>query len=266
MYHWFAFPFQGRIAGSLSHSRGQSSPEMHISGSKLKRVIRRGTIAVLAFSLAGCEFQAAITPISWATVPPQPFQSGPVFGTPAPSPVPIAPSPSPPPPTPIPFQRAADLDCEGPIGGDNQYGYCSIPDSDLYYVWGECAVPCPNGQYPGIEIRIVEDSSEFRDFAWIIGQRDVQLDKRRDSGGWAAIFAAGDVIGGMLAWKAAECIVAGHITGGASCIGLLVTLGVGVGAATKMGADYFTADHELNREHGLNDQARDNFEDLQASP
>ena len=239
---------------------------MRSINSVLKRWINTATIVVVALALVGCEFQPAITPVTWSTVPPQPFQAGSQFGTPAPSPIPIAPSPSPPPPTPIPFQGSDDLDCEGPIGGDNHFGYCSIPDSDLYYVWGECAQTCPDAEYPGIEIRIVGDSSEYRDFIEVIRQRDAQLDRRVASSGWAALAAGVDGLGALLGWEAAKCIAAGHVTLGTSCIGFLLLVGGGVITAGTLGANYLAASHELKKEGGLNDQAAAMFGDLREQP
>jgi len=239
---------------------------MRIIGSQFKKALNTAMIALLAVSLVGCEFQESITPVSWPTVPPQPFQSGAEYGTPAPSPIPLAPSPSPPPPTPIPFQGADDLDCEGPIGGDNRFGYCSIPDSDLYYVWGECTEPCPAGEYPGIEIRVVEDSSEYRDFVSLLGMCSSMLEAKKDSGLWGGGLAFADLVGGGLALQGAKCIVGLKFTFGVSCIGLAITVGAGAAAVVKFGIDYLKADHELNKPGGLNEQVRDRFQQLQPLP
>jgi len=239
---------------------------MRIIGSQLGRALNTAMIALLAVSLAGCDFQESITPVSWPTIPPQPFQSGAEYGTPAPSPIPIAPSPSPPPPTPIPFQGADDLDCEGPIGGDNRFGYCSIPDSDLYYIWGKCTEPCPDGEYPGIEIRVVGDSSEYRDFTELVRQRDTQLEKRGGSSAWAAGIAGVDVLGAALGWEAAKCVAGAEVTLGVSCIGFVLTVGTGIVVAAKLGVDYLAANHELTKDGGLNDQATDKFADLREQP
>jgi hypothetical protein len=239
---------------------------MRIIGSQLKKALNTATIALLAVSLAGCDFQESITPVSWPTVPPQPFQSGAEYGTPAPSPIPLAPSPSPPPPTPIPFQGADDLDCEGPIGGDDHFGYCSIPDSDLYYVWGECAVPCPDSEFPGIEIMVVADSSEYRDFTEVVRQRDTQLEKRGASSAWAAGLAGLDLLGAALGWETAKCIIGAEVTLGTSCIGFLVLVGGGLMAAGKEVADYLAADRELTRQGGLKEQATDKLADLRGQP
>lgn len=227
--------------------------------------IGRVVVLLLVLSLVGCSFEPSVTPIVWPT-PPQAFQPGTVLGTPAPSPVPIAPTPSPPPPTPVPFQGSDDLDCEGPIGGDEHFGYCSVPDSDQYYVWGECSEPCPGSEYPGIELKVVDDSSDYRDFVEIISQRDVQLDKKRSSGGWALGLGGADVVGATLGWEAAECVVGAEVTLGTSCIAFAITLGSGVVAAIKLGADYIGANNALNGEDGLNAQAEAKFADLVPMP
>jgi hypothetical protein len=128
-------------------------------------------------------------------------------------------------------------------------------------VWGECSQPCPDAEYPGIEIRIVGDSSEYRDFLDIVRQRDTQLEKKVASSGWAALIAGVDGLGALLGWETAKCIAGGHVTLGASCIGFLLLLGGGVITAGKLGADYLAANHELTKEGGLNDQAATKFAD-----
>lgn len=223
---------------------------------------------VLSLLLSACDIQFTpdIVPLELATLPPQGFQPGVIGGTPGPSPVPLAPTPSPHPPTPVPFQGADDLDCEGPIGGDNHFGYCSIPNSDLYYVWGECSVPCPEGEYPGIEIRAVEDSSAYRDFVDAVNMRTTVLVEKRDSRRWAGGLALAETVGGGLALQGAKCLVGAKFTFGATCIGLAITIGAGAVAIVKSVTDYLSADRELNRDGGLNDAARNRFDELQHVP
>lgn len=166
----------------------------------------------------------------------------------------------------MPFEGADELDCEQPMAGDNQFGFCAIPGSNEYYVWGLCEDECPKGQYPGIELMTVTDSSALRDFVFIVAQRDAMIEKKADSGWWAAGFAAGDVVVGALAWEAAKCVVAGEITFGASCVGFVVGFGVGVVATGKGIWDYLQADHELDKEGGLNESASDKFQEMQVEP
>ena len=232
----------------------------------VNRLVRTTSFGLLTLALVGCQFQSSITPIVWPTVPSQAFQPGVVSTGPAPSPVPIAPTPSPPPPTPIPFRGADDLDCEQPLGGDDHFGFCAIPGSDQYYVWGPCENECPAGKHPGIELKRVSDSSDLRDFIIIDSERDAMIERKADSGWWAGGFAAGDVVGGALAWEAAQCVVAGEITFGASCVAFVVGLGVGVVAAGKAIVDYIKADHELDKEGGLNESAQDKFQDMGSEP
>ncbi len=152
------------------------------------------------------------------------------------------------------------------MGGDNQFGFCAIPGSNEYYVWGLCEDECPESQYPGIELKAVTDSSVLRDFVFIVAQRDAMIEKKAESGWWAGGFAAGGVVAGALAWEAAKCVVAGEITFGASCVGFVVGLGVAGVAAGKAIWDYMQADHELDKEGGLNESASDKFQEMQVEP
>jgi len=136
----------------------------------VRTTVRRGTILVVLLSLTSCAFEPSITPIAWPTVGRQPLSGTPLV--PQPSPIPIAPTPSPQPPEPRPFRGWEDLDCGDLRGGDNRFGYCDIPGTDTYYVWGPCRDVCPEGSYPGVELWIVSESFDLFEYIMLVDQRD----------------------------------------------------------------------------------------------
>ena len=116
--------------------------------------------SLLLLGLAGCKFQPSIAPISWPTVPPQPFGQFSSNLSPSPFPFQLVATPMPPPPV---FEGMEELDCSEPKGGDNHFGYCLIPGTDEFYLWGECVGVCPHGPYPGIQLVTVQASDQILD-------------------------------------------------------------------------------------------------------
>ena len=108
-----------------------------ISYRTMRRYKRFGTLlahVTLVAVISACEFEPAITPIVWENPIPPTFSVIPSILTPQPEPIPI-------PPTPLPlFDGTDSLDCAEPAGGDNHFGYCRIPGTQEFYVWGECKV------------------------------------------------------------------------------------------------------------------------------
>lgn len=134
------------------------------------------------------------------------------------------------PPQPEPFHGWEDLNC-GPLrGGDERFGYCEIPDTDTYYVWGPCRGSCPEGSYPGVEVWTVLDSSDLRDYIALVDQRD---DAAEDSvegfvlGGFVGFF---DGVGAVLGFGPA-CIAGSTFTLGTSCGAYLALVGSATTAA-----------------------------------
>ncbi len=87
----------------------------------------------------------------------------------------------------------------------------------MYYVWGPCQDVCPEGSYAGVELWIVGDSSELRDYMMLVNQRDAARTMRNEG------FLLGLGIGGIDAYGAfvlftPACIGASGFTLGTSCI------------------------------------------------
>ena len=192
------------------------------SSRSLRTAIRRATVLVVLFSLTSCAFQPSITPIAWPTIGRQPLSATPLV--PQPSPVPIAPTPSPQPPEPQPFRGSEDLGCGEPRGGDENFGYCAIPGSEYYYVWGPCDAACPEGSYPGVELLTVRDSSELRDYMAIVEERDDAAERRNDGFMIGGVVGFLDGVGAVLGFAPA-CIVGGAFTLGTSCVAYLALVG-----------------------------------------
>jgi len=204
-------------------------------------------------ALAGCQFESSITPIPWPTVGSQPFQQA-TLG-PQPSPVPLAPTPL---PTPIPFLGVESLLCGDPKGGDNHFGFCAILGSDQYYTWAECSADCPEGPYPGVELRLVADTSALRDYMLIVGDRDQAIESKKEG-----IFQGGalgllDFFGGVLGFGAA-CGLGSEFTFGLSCVGWLLTVSGG-GIGSYLGFDKY-ADNN-SRQETLERSASDKFREI----
>ncbi len=212
--------------------------------------------AILLSFLAGCGFQDSLTPMVWSTVPPQPFQQA-TIGL-VPSPVPLAPTPSPPPPV---FEGAESLDCSEPIGGDNHFGYCRVPGTNKFYVWGECAGECPEGEYPGIGIVSVGDSETLRNFQEVIRIRDEQIDQRQESlalgGGLGILGLGGGAVGVIEA-----CIVSGAVSFGWGCGLVLLAAGADLAITAWQFDRGFDANERLVQPRGLNDSAKELFDML----
>ena len=206
-------------------------------------------------ALAGCEFEPALTPIDWSTPPPESQQFAEIGSTPLPLPTPTSPYLTPEPNS-IPFRGEDDLDCAEPKAGDNKFGYCNIPGTQDFYVWGECASDCPESPYPGIELIIAskDDSELFRE---VIDKRESAMTAKRE----------GSLIGGFLGVAGAGF---GIPAAGAVCLATL-----GWGCAFAVGAvviDFIVAgygaiqahdaDKELNEPLGLEDSAHDHYQQL----
>lgn len=210
---------------------------------------------LLIVALASCEFEPALTPIDWSTPPPDGQQFGEIDSTPVPEPTPTSPFATPD-PNAFPFRGADDLNCAQPKAGDNHYGYCVIPGTRDFYVWGECSSDCSESPYPGIEVMIVseDDSVLYRE---VVNKRETAQDARRESnfiGGFLGGVGAGLGIPGV----AAICIS----TGGWGCLiaGGLVAIDIVVaGFELNKGAD---ANKELTERNGLEESAVDHFQQL----
>ena len=226
--------------------------------SPFKRIGAILALATLAAVFAACEFEPAITPIVWVAPGAQSFGEISSNLTPEPSPIPAPPTPQP------PFDGVDSLSCTEPAGGDNHYGYCRIPGTQEFYVWGECVDECTEGQYPGIELMNLEGSDDalslYRD---VIDERDMNLDARGD--GWFQ----GGILGGLGAGAAGAGIPAACIASGVWNMGIgcgLVLLGVGAaGLLSYLGfSDANEANDNLNDPLGLNFSAQDLFQQIVA--
>ena len=213
--------------------------------------------ALLIATLAGCEFEPALTPIDWSTPLPEAAQFAEIGSTPIPLPTPTS-SFVTPEPSSIPFRGEDDLDCAQPKAGDNNFGYCNIPGTQDFYVWGECPSDCPDSPYPGIELIIVskDDSELFRE---VINKLETAQDVRRESnfiGGFLGGVGAGlgipTVVAVCLGTGGWGCVLAGGI--------LLIDLGVSSFELIK-GAG---ANRELTEPNGLEESAVDQFQQLSA--
>ncbi|HLB64181.1 MAG TPA: hypothetical protein VJJ46_05020 [Anaerolineales bacterium] len=213
----------------------------------VRTTVRRATILVVLFSLTSCAFEPSITPIAWPTVGQQPLSGTPLV--PQPSPIPIAPTPSPQPPEPEPFHGWEDLDCGALRGGDDRFGYCGIPGTDTYYVWGPCQGPCPEGSYPGVELWVVSDSTDLRDYMMLVDQRD-DAREDRNQGLLAGGFVGGlDILGAVIGFAPA-CIVGTTFTLGTSCIGYFALVGA---ATTGAGIEIARGIHGMGEFNRLTD-------------
>src|SRR3972149_8267567 len=209
---------------------------------------------VLFLALTGCQFESSITPIPWVTLPPQPFQRGTIG--PQLSPIPLAPTPIPPPPV---FEGAESLDCAEANGGDNPYGYCRVPGTNQFYVWGECGAACPDGRFPGIEIMTVTDSETLRNFQDVVDLRDQQFSQRQEGfiigGGLGVLGVGGGAVGVIEA-----CIVSGAFSLGWGCGLVLLAAGADLAITAWQFDRGFDADRRLNQPQGLDDGAKDLFD------
>gem|GEM_PF-5037753 len=218
---------------------------------------------MVVFIITGCEvaFTPSITPIVWFTVAPQQFDQMPAKQVPQPSPIPLASTPT---PGPVPFLGVDDLNCAFPQGGDEHYGYCRIPESMQYYVWGECQTSCPDGPYPGIELLVLSETETLRAFISVIDSRDDKTDKRKESFAIGGFFGSLGVAGGVPGVLGA-CLKSGSLTGGWGC--LVVILAVGADAfvtywSFDQGAQ---ANKDLTKPWGLEESAQDLFDLLRSS-
>ena len=209
-------------------------------------------LLVLA-ALAGCQFESSITPIPWPTVGSQPFQQG-TLG-PQPSPIPMAPTPL---PTPIPFLGVESLLCGDPKGGDNHFGFCAIPGSAQYYIWAECSSTCPKGPYPGVELRIVTDSSQLRDYMIILKDLEDAINERKEGRNQGWLLGGLDFVGTLLGFGVA-CGLGSEFTFGWSCAGYLLTMGSG-GIGAYLGFD--KAADATREQQGFEESASDKFREI----
>lgn len=223
----------------------------------MRRYKRIGTLlACLSFIaiFSACKFEPALTPIVWITPGVPNFGTVPPIQTPGPEPIPIPPTPLP------PFDGAESLNCSEPAGGDNHFGYCRIPGTQDFYVWGECTDTCPEGQYAGIELMTLGGSETalnlYRD---VINERDKNFDDRTE-GWWRGGILGGLGVGGGAAGITGACILAGSWNFGVGCG--LVLLGVGAAGFLSFSGfkDAIDANSNLNSPTGLHFSAQDLFE------
>ena len=217
---------------------------------------------VVAAALVVCEFEPSITPIVWPTVPPQPFSQFTPSAVPRLSPVPHAPTPPPPPPV---FEGMESLDCTEHMEGDDHFGYYRIPETQQFYVWGECIDTCLDGPYPGIQIMTVEGSNTtLQIFMAVVDKRGQKLVDRTKG------IARGGVLGGLgvavgIPGIPVACFVSGSWNWGTGCFLLLLGLGADGFLAWLETSDGIKANTSLNKPLGLNDSAQDLFQMLQES-
>ena len=213
--------------------------------------------ALLIATLAGCEFEPALTPIDWSTPLPESQQFAEIGSTPLPLPTPTSPFVTPELSS-IPFRGEDDLDCAQPKAGDNRFGYCNIPGTQDFYVWGECASNCPESPYPGIEVMVVseDDSTLFRE---VINKRETAQDDRREGTLIGGLLGG---VGGGLGIPATVALCLG--TGGWGCLiagGIVAIDLIVAGFNLNKGAD---ANNDLREPNGLEDSAVDQFQQLRA--
>jgi hypothetical protein len=158
----------------------------------------------------------------------------------------------------MPFLGADSLLCEEPAGGDNHFGFCAIPGSNQYYVWAECTATCPDGPYPGVELRVVTDSTELRDYILIINDLDQAIESKKEGSRQGWVLGLFDFVGGVLGFGAA-CGLGSEFTFGWSCVGWFLTAGGG-GIGSYLGFDKY-ADNNIQQET-LGRSASDKFREI----
>lgn len=217
----------------------------------------KSILAILvSTTLAGCAFENSITPIVWITPDPNPSLGDSRYSTPAPIPSLTIQTPTPM-PTVTPFRGFREFDCRGPVGGDDLFGYCRDALSEgNYYVWARCSAICPEWPFPGVAWMKVGDSSNLRDFMQLIDDRDDALAASADALEFGGMFAGLDVVIASLGWETAECIVAGEVTLGTSCIRFGLTVLAATGAALRGISDSKQARAEAD---GVANEARGNL-------
>jgi len=239
--------------GQMETTTGRLKILMRKLYPNLRTASERLFLLLVIVALAGCQFEPSITPIPWPTLGSQPLQQA-TLG-PQPSPIPVAPTPL---PTAIPFLGAESLLCGDPKGGDNHFGFCAVPGSDQYYIWAECSSPCPDGPYPGVELRLVADTSALRDYMIIIKDLDQAIESKKEG-----IFQGGalgflDFLGGVLTFGAA-CMVGDKFSFGLTCAGFFLTVGSG-GIGAYLGFDK-SADSK-REQHRLEESASNKFREM----
>ena len=224
---------------------------------RFKRILLVVGHGIPVLALVGCEFESSIAPIAWLTAEPQAFGQVTFQSTPAPSPVPPAPTPIPPP---LVFEGEDSLDCGQPKSGDNHFGFCRIPGTKEFYVWGECDIGCADGPYPGIEIMTVSESDSAL-YRQVVDDRDEAISDRKEGFGQGGILGSLGVALGVPGVIGA-CVASGSWNFGTGCAIVLGLIGIDAwltGSGVKKG---FDASTDLNETDGLEESAADLFEQL----
>ncbi|OGO18896.1 MAG: hypothetical protein A2Z14_11115 [Chloroflexi bacterium RBG_16_48_8] len=167
------------------------------------------------------------------------------------SPFEVSPPPS--------FLGADSLNCIEPYGGDSKYGYCRIPGTLQYYVWGECTTPCPDSEFGDVEVLILDDSTAVQTYITVINDRDKAYEDRFDGFFTGGVFGAIGVAGGAVGLSEV-CIVSGSWNGGTGCVILLMVLGTDAFLTGKSIKGFIDANDDLRKPNGLNDSVIDLFE------
>ena len=157
------------------------------------------------------------------------------------------------------FEGVDSLDCIEPMGGDNQFGYCRIPGTEEFYVWGRCVDVCPESPYPGIELLRLASSSETLDlYSTVIEDRDTQLDERRD-GLWRGGILGGVGVAGGAVGVGELCVASGSWNWGVGCVIVLLAVAADLGLTGWGFFDAYDANSDLNDPNGLNASAAELF-------
>jgi hypothetical protein len=231
---------------------------------RLRTTLSKSLIVLILLAISGCAFdyEHSITPMVWYTSPPQNAYQTPAYQTPVITPLPTPTSIfSVPQPRPT-FLGDDSLHCTEPKGGDDHFGFCRIPGTTRYYIWGECEIPCPDNYYDEIEILIVEHSDTFDDFRIVAENRAQAYDDRFDNYVVGGASGVTGIIAGIPA-VAKVCIVSGAWSWGWGCILAVALVGADIfvtGRGLKKGHD---ADESLQDPLGLEFSIRDLFSQLQ---
>lgn len=139
--------------------------------SEFSNILRTLTLVSLltSLSLAGCQvnYIPDVTPVVWST-PELETMGTPQF-TEVPYPTPTSPFEV---PSPNVFHSIDGLNCGEPFGGDLRYGYCRIPGTFQYYIWGQCTTPCPESPDLNVEVLLLDDSFALQNYKEVIDKRE----------------------------------------------------------------------------------------------
>jgi len=229
-----------------------------VIASEFSNILRTLTLVSLltSLSLAGCQvnYIPDVTPVAWSTPELE------TMGIPQLTEVPYPTSTSPfEVPSPNVFHGIDSLNCIEPHAGDLEYGYCRIPGTFQYYIWGQCTTPCPESPYLNVEVLLLDDSFALQNYKEVIDKRERAFDDRVDKTLYGGVFGTVGLAGGIVGVGEA-CFVSGSWNGGTGCIIVLGALGVD-GLLTYINFKKgHNANNDLNRPNGLNDSAEDIFE------